>query len=85
MTNGRSSILDVTEEKIFETFGRPIPVCDLLREARSNSVKSINALEQAMKKVPKEKEGQVKGLEIILNAQRANLGEMTAVLGQMKC
>ncbi len=85
MTDEGPSILGITEEKIFKTFVKSIPVCDLLREARSNSVKSISALEQAMKKVPKGKEEQAKGLGIVLNAQRANLGEMTTVLGQMRC
>ena len=81
----RPAILDVTEEKIFKTFGRAIPICDLLREAHSNTIRSVAVLEQAIKKMPPEKTEQIRGLEIVHDRQMANLGEITAVRHNMGC
>lgn len=81
----RPAILDVTEEQIFKTFGRAVPMCDLLREVHSNALRSVAVLEQAIKKMPLEKTEQIRGLEIVRDRQTANLGEITAVRHEMGC
>jgi len=66
-------VRDITEEKIFKTLGRGIPMCTTLNEADANTIKSMIITEQDIKQMPKEHTDHIRGLEIVLDRQRLNI------------
>ena len=78
-------IREITEEKIFETLGRGVPMCTTLNEADANTVKSMIITEQAIKQMPKEHAEHIRGLEIVHDRQRLNLGEIRSIRKEMGC
>ncbi len=85
MTNGRPAILEITEEKIFKTLGRGVPVCELLREVGSNAARSVSVIDLAIKQMPPDRKEEIKGLEVIYDRQKINLSEIKNLNSIMKC
>lgn len=80
-----SDIRDITEEQIFKTFGRGIPMCTILNEADSSTIKSKLVIEQAIKLIPQKETEQIRGLEIIIDRQRLNLAEIRDIRKSLGC
>ena len=78
-------IRDITEEKIFQTLGRGVPMCNILSEADGNTVRSILSTEQAVKQMTKGNEGHIRGLEIIIERQKLNLEGLRGIKKDMGC
>lgn len=78
-------IRDITEEKIFKVLGRGVPMCTTLNEADANTIKSMLITEQALKQMPKEHTGHIRGLEIVHERQKLNLGEIRSIRKEMGC
>lgn len=57
--------IEITEEKIFKTLGRGIPMCTTMNDAYANTVKSMIIIEQDLKQIPAKETEQIRGLEII--------------------
>lgn len=79
------TITDITEEKIFQTFGRGIPLCTILNEADASTIKSKLVIEQAIKLIPPKETGQIRGLEIISDRQKLNLAEIRDIRKSLGC
>lgn len=78
-------IRDITEEKIFKTLGRGIPMCTTMNEAHANTVKSMIIIEQAIKQIPAKETGHIRGLEIVRDRQRLNLEEIRSIRKGLGC
>ena len=78
-------IREITEEKIFKTLGRGVPMCTTLNEADANTVKSMIIVEQATKQMPKEHTAHIRGLEIVHDRQKINLEEIRGIRKEMGC
>jgi phosphoribosylaminoimidazole (AIR) synthetase len=78
-------IRGITEEKIFQTFGRGIPMCTILNEADANTIKSMLSTEQAIKQIPAKETEQIRGLEIVHDRQRLNLAEIRYIRKSLGC
>lgn len=78
-------IRDITEEKIFKTLGRGVPMCTTMNEAYANTVKSMIIIEQALKQIPAKETEQIRGLEIVHDRQRLNLEEIRGIRKSLGC
>jgi len=78
-------IREITEEQIFRTLGRGVPMCDLLNEADANTIKSNAVIGQAIKQISPKDVGQVRGLEIVLDRQKINLEEIRTIRKNIGC
>lgn len=78
-------IRDITEEKIFQTLGRGLPMCNILSEADGNTVRSILSTEIAMKQMSTGNEEQIRGLEVIIQRQKLNLEGLRGIKKDMGC
>lgn len=78
-------IREITEEKIFKTLGRGVPMCTILNEADANIIKSMIIVEQAIKQMPKEHTTHIRGLEIVHDRQKINLEEIRGIRKEMGC
>lgn len=56
-------IRDITEENIFNTLGRRVPVCTTMNEADTNTVKSMLIIEQAVKQIHAKETEQYRTIE----------------------
>lgn len=80
-----SDIRDITEEKIFKVLGRGVPMCTTLNEADANTVKSMIITEYAIKQMSPEHTGHIRGLEIVRERQKLNLGEIRSIRKDIGC
>lgn len=78
-------IRDITEEKIFHTLGRGVPICTLLNESDANTIKSMSIIEQIIKQIPQKDKEQVRGLEIVHDRQKLNLDEIRDIRKNIGC
>jgi hypothetical protein len=78
-------IREITEEKIFKTLGRGVPMCTTLNGADANTVKSMLIIDQAMKQIPTKETEHIRGLEIIRDRQRLNLAEIRSIRKGLGC
>jgi len=78
-------IRDITEEKIFKTLGRGVPMCTTMNEADTNIIKSMIIIEQALKQMPAKETEQIRGLEIVRDRQRLNLAEIRSIRKSLGC
>ncbi len=78
-------IREITEEKIFRTFGKGVPICNILTDADINAVKSMLIVDQAIKQISPEYTGQIKSLEIISERQKLNLAEIRSIKKEIGC
>lgn len=78
-------IRDITEEKIFKTLGRGVPMCNILSEADGNTVRSILSTEIARKQMSTGNEEQIRGLEVIIQRQKLNLEGLRDIKKDMGC
>jgi hypothetical protein len=80
-----ADIRDITEEQIFRTFGKGIPMCTILNEADSSTIRSKLVIEQAIKHIPAKETEQIRGLEIIHDRQMLNLAEIRDIRNSLGC
>lgn len=78
-------IREITEEKIFKTLGRGVPMCTTMNEADANTVKSMIIIDQAIKQIPAKETEHIRGLEIVRDRQRLNLGEIRSIRKSLGC
>lgn len=78
-------IRDITEEKIFKTLGRGVPMCTTMNSADSNTVKSMIIIDQAIKQIPTKETENIRGLEIVRDRQRLNLAEIRSIRKSLGC
>ncbi len=78
-------IREITEEKIFKTFGRGVPMCTTMNEADANTVKSMIIIDQAIKQIPTKETENIRGLEIVRDRQRLNLEEIRGIRKNLGC
>ena len=78
-------IREITEEKIFNTLGRGVPMYTTLNEADANTVRSMLIIEWAIKQIPAKETEQIPGLEIIRDRQRLNLAEIRSIRKSLGC
>lgn len=80
-----SDMKEITEEKIFKTLGKGVPICTTLNEADVNTIKSMIILDQALKQMPTKETEHIRGLEIVRDRQRLNLEEIRGIRKSLAC